>query len=720
MTEELLYINNILIELPERNISLTRQINDIGDVKDRQANYSNNIKVPKTGNNVATFERLGIAGTTTKIPYEDVNVKYVVDGIELISDGKLVVKNTTKTFDVIIYDGNISLSDLLGNKELRTLDFSAHNHTLTESIFTSSFSKTSGYIYGLARYYEQAKTTVFPIEFMGVGFYAHTLFDMIFTQDSYVISGDCLTDVDYKSRVVTMARGFERAIDESLNQVLSRDNSSDATITATTIAGGFQKEFVIDTYEVVTMTTHKINLNGSLNIVKGRVPIFFIKVNGFTECVHLIVDSFNQDFEIQVESGDTISITVAVTSDINSEIEFSTEYTTIIWESSLSIPITIEDLIGDTKRKEFIKDIMQHFGWLFRKKAFENEFEFVCIKDILTDKAGADDWSDKDPTFLKENYTPNYAQQNYMRYQYDTDDTTVNQIYGDGIIRINNVNLPLTKDLFTSLFKASTLIDTTYYGLNSWIDSTDDIETNDDGLRMFKVTNVTDTIKFKFKLTSGGSASFTGSVPLLSFVTYQTNINNFYLEFQSLLNSYKKINLSLNLSLLDINNLDFFKLKFFEQLGQYYYLNKVVNFRKGRVTKCELVQIGAEVTPLGLIDGSFAGSSVYSATLSLLPHGDIEGGFSGNSVYSATLKKDVSTSFPMSNTGETEGAVCDLFAFTTKWHDGVGTFPSFGDFVFDDEGQTTPFGGGDLFYKLPIGDYLRINNSGEVIQKSSC
>ena len=44
---EELYLNNILIELPSRTIARTLQINDVGEVEDRQANYSNTIKIPR-------------------------------------------------------------------------------------------------------------------------------------------------------------------------------------------------------------------------------------------------------------------------------------------------------------------------------------------------------------------------------------------------------------------------------------------------------------------------------------------------------------------------------------------------------------------------------------------------------------------------------------------------------------------------------------------------
>ena len=68
MIEELLYINDVLIQLPERSIARTLQINDLTNLANRQASYSNKIKIPKTPNNIATFKMLGLTGNTTRLP----------------------------------------------------------------------------------------------------------------------------------------------------------------------------------------------------------------------------------------------------------------------------------------------------------------------------------------------------------------------------------------------------------------------------------------------------------------------------------------------------------------------------------------------------------------------------------------------------------------------------------------------------------------------------
>ena len=136
--DEKLYINDVLVEIPKRTVSRNLQINDFRETKDRQSNYSNSIKIPKTYQNTEAFESLGLVGIVSRLPYKDVKVKYVVNGIEMITDGKGVLKNTNDFYNLVIYDGNISLTDLLGTDTLQDLDFSAYNHNLTTGVFLSS------------------------------------------------------------------------------------------------------------------------------------------------------------------------------------------------------------------------------------------------------------------------------------------------------------------------------------------------------------------------------------------------------------------------------------------------------------------------------------------------------------------------------------------------------------------------------------------------------
>jgi len=265
--DERLYINSKLIHLPERSVSRTLQINDFRETKDRQANYSNSIKIPKTASNVEIFESLGMVGIQNRLPYEKVSVKYVLNGIQLISDGKGIIKNTNEFYNLVVYDGNISMNDLLGVQTLQDLDFNLgayrYNHTLTSFLFFNSFENTSGYVYCL-----KGLGGITSLQNTIPSFYIHTLFEMIFVQKGWQIVGDIFSNADYLSRIQTMDIGFENTV------VGSIVNISGYPLTVNENENGdVNLEINRTTLNVTTNGLHSISLTGTITVNAGDVTV---------------------------------------------------------------------------------------------------------------------------------------------------------------------------------------------------------------------------------------------------------------------------------------------------------------------------------------------------------------------------------------------------------------------------------------------------------------
>ena len=727
---EELYINNILIDLPENSVSRTLQINDVGDIEDRQANYSNNIKIPRTSKNIKTFEMLGIQGSNTRIQYTNVSIKYVVNGIELISNGYGVVKKTNEYYNLVVYDGNIAMSDLLGSKQLNSLDFSLYNHTLSNSLFLNSFTNTSGYIYGLAKYYDGFNTDVFDVNLITPSFFVSTLFEIIFTQKGYSITGDIFSNYDYLSRVISMNNGYERIETENKMLVFSRDNSTDPEVLDTFDIQTL-KEYLIDSYVVTSDNTHNININGLISLISvGENPAINVNVNGISLLSENIegLSSLEYNTNVYAKTGDVITVTLLLDSvDVSGTqtINYETNYTTTIETNNITIPIDFSKIIGEETQIDFVKDIMQRFGLVFRKIRNKKEFEFIQIKELLTDLEGAEDWSNKYSNFTSEEYKSSYGQINKIKYIYDDNDTGITPTFGNGEILIDDVNLTSEKTLFTSLFKASELTDSSLCKLQQWEDvEEDDITTiipKEDGIRIFKINKLTDSFKFRFNNSVQNSATFNGAVAYLDFnsINYQNEISTYYPEFVGMLNNYKSITLGLNLSIIDIYNLDFFKLKYFNQLGKYYYLNKVSSYKPNKITKVELIQISDKILGENEIIGNYSGYSTYSATLTSVSYGGMIGSYNGNSNYMATLRVSVLKDFLMSD-GVDESLVCSETPNTTYYHNGVSSNPSINDTIYTDSLGSSPVVGNNKYFKIPLGEYVQINNSGLVISKSFC
>jgi hypothetical protein len=118
-----LLINNTVADLPnDVVIAITKQSNDLFDIQNKRTNLSNTIKLPVTATNSEIFGYVNdIASFDNQRNYYD--IKYIQDYEEIISDGKAkLIGVSGGYFEIIIYYGNISLTEILGEKTLQDLD----------------------------------------------------------------------------------------------------------------------------------------------------------------------------------------------------------------------------------------------------------------------------------------------------------------------------------------------------------------------------------------------------------------------------------------------------------------------------------------------------------------------------------------------------------------------------------------------------------------------
>ena len=284
---------------------------------------------------------------------------------------------------------------------------------------------------------------------------------------------------------------------------------------------------------------------------------------------------------------------------------------------------------------------MQRFGLIFRKVRNKNEFEFIQMEELLKDRSNAEDWSGKYSNFKNEEYKPNYARINNLKYKYD--DSDGEPTFADGIIEAANVNLAHEKDLLTSIFKASEQDSEGLYILKHWIEEEENdvisYNANEDELRIFKNGLISNTVRFKFDETIKNTRECICDIPYLDFMSlyYQREIDKYYSEFENVLDSYKKLTLVINLNTIDLYQLDFFKLKYFNQIGMYFYLNKVSNFKKNKITTCEFIEVEDRLLVGGNIAGKASGTSTASGSLSILPKTELIGKANGTSTISGFL-----------------------------------------------------------------------------------
>lgn len=296
-----------------------------------------------------------------------------------------------------------------------------------------------------------------------------------------------------------------------------------------------------------------------------------------------------------------------------------------------------ELMSDDVSQIDFVKDIMQRFGIMFRRDKFSKEVEFVKIETILNDFENAEDWSDKFASISEESYDlgSDYSQKNRFAYNYDSlsdfeDYATmagfapldIHEGLSDGILEIDNENLSSeettpVESIFSyapicgytepksSLFEFNGVpyITIPIFSIEETTDDDDEtieeITANETDIFIFDLVPAS-TENTEINICAGNILEYdeetteyqtTSAYSYLEVPHYQDYLDNYYPSYNRILNCYKKITANIRLTDIDIYNLDFFKLKYIKHLGAYFYLNKVKEYKGEPTTKVELIEV---------------------------------------------------------------------------------------------------------------------------------
>ncbi len=118
MIVELWYEGKMLDLYEGTDISHTLQINDVAEVKDRQASYTNSFKIPKTPNNVKILGGLGLPSSNSIAPYIKPNALLKIEGFDFLTQAWLQAKSTDDEYDIAIYSGIIEFFKKFDNKTI--------------------------------------------------------------------------------------------------------------------------------------------------------------------------------------------------------------------------------------------------------------------------------------------------------------------------------------------------------------------------------------------------------------------------------------------------------------------------------------------------------------------------------------------------------------------------------------------------------------------------
>lgn len=615
---DLLYINDELVDVLDNiNISINYQINDLFELKDRQVSYSNTITLPLTERNKMLFSALGISGNTSIAPYRYHRVTYFKKGVQLFHNELAVIRSTSNGYKLNIYFDNIGLFEAIGDNKISDLNLSQFNHVLNKVNYEQRLN-TYPILYPVADY-GRTDNGIIEYNFQAPAISVRYLWNRIFGEAGFDYSPHPVFSMPkFRFSYISIDKGYDNKKDLSppifigdYNRVGIFDSRDEYSIE---FAGltlyqipvnlflPIQFNVVNEAENYVSINNgksiftarnsgyHRIKIDGVLNNQTSEKAILVISVNGnLYQNVIELGENENENIAynelIYLSQDDTFSFELKlINEDQNKRVLLDYDLNLNISLDNSNIVINFNEYWKDISQKDFIKDICNVFGLMFTRKG--NTYIFKSYEDVFNPSPDEiDDWSYKLNRVLDESYTiGNFGQKNNFKYNYVNEDDT----FADGSIRINNLTLKQENDVLTRPYNApSNSIHRPLKLMRLY---------EDDKPKKTKPFIFTTKIQqgLTYKLAGSPETNhYSGSYNLAKFdeLPFSKLIPEHMGRLSNVLNYSKKIVAELLLTELDLKELDFFRLKYFNQLGRYYYLNKIRNYTGNGFTKCEFIEV---------------------------------------------------------------------------------------------------------------------------------
>jgi len=634
-----LYINNFRIPLASLSITINKQTNNLAELKDRQATYTNKFKAYKTPGIIKFLNNLGVVGNVSRSPYEILYSKLLFNGIEIVSGGNAYITSSNNLYyDIVIYDDNIFLFQEIGSKKINELDLSEYQHQLTVSNYKSSFTNTDGYIYAIS---DNGKINPSKIEinYQLPSIFVSTLWQKIFNETSYSYIGDVFSSYKFKNLVLTPKRGYNNEIDSVSNPIDINDTSLntinsyfgdliyDQSEPYYQDASIYEEVWSWSSQMAEYTNTSNFN-NGILNITEsGQYTIQFeVNISNMIEESYKKIELTIRNEQVIYYIDNVINTTTTETLIVNivlnlSQEDYLTFHIKIIGEEELRnipthtiniqttlhifsvnnsvIDLSLNSFIGDLSQAEFVKAIMQHFGLMFQPVKNTKIYEFKRIQDILLNTQNSTNWSDKYVSTSKEVYgLKGYARKNRMGYRYFDANSDK---FADGFLIVDNKNLKAEKNSFTSPFNACETSDILINNdILTYTPFWKDIRNDNGVVEKYKPTNNKNYLaevkrvyeKINYGLTNGQTLNHIGLIPRLNFrnLNYNKIISENYSRLKVILDWNNVRQIKVRLTAREVSNFNFFNLIYIDKLSSLFYVNKI-SYKGKSTSNVEIVQV---------------------------------------------------------------------------------------------------------------------------------
>jgi len=619
MNETHVYIGNSILDIsPGQVMAISIKKIEIADLPKRFVNYTNQIKLLPTENNLILTGFANSERSQSSIPYSINNGKVIQNGIETIKNASIIL-NSSNDDEISINIYETFYDFFAAIKGLNISDINPIANSAWEATdIDDARTNTSGIVSVVINW--GIGSPIYDVNYFLPCFHYHTIITSILQYTGLTLSGDILTDARFTDLVIPYPGEKFEYKESEISGLDAMGTSPGQAVGSPSIAVGILCQFSANYGNIVSnaylATTDHINSTvyadiDVSSIIWGTATLTFariIRLRGGSETTlatssNIVNPAGSGSFtfntgSILLEEGDQVYVKFFSDATITLTVAYAVDTTsTLVVTSSTTVNrtnVNWNSLWPEIPCIDLVHDFFNRFSII--PKLIENTLYLKSIQDIIEDRAGAIDWSGK---LVKSNpnisFGTTYAQENLFSY---VDSELVNdKTLGEGSIDLDNSTIEVSNTVFTSLFEnCKTELVGNYYTAN---------------MQVFDATSadITDFINppSLTLLTKRDKASAEGAITFYAvgrtdykvgyFVDpsqskdsgWEYFLGEFYSGLESALQKNKIVTKQYYLNELDIANYDPHKMVYDGE--GYYIVNAIRNFIPGNITKVELFKV---------------------------------------------------------------------------------------------------------------------------------
>lgn len=644
-----LYIEDRQVDLIGReSISIDYAIFKADDITERKGVRSYSFNVPKTAINRAIFENPDNVTSISSIPYNKLNARLYVDGID-VGVKFCVIKSSGENYTLNLYGGNSVFFDLIRGSKLNEFNFCALNHTWDKATIIASRTNTSGYIYPIIDYHTDSPNTWIDNTTRTVQ--ADNLYPALFYDD---ILERCINELGYdfvndepQPDLILAYSGhpFIRVSNGEYMEVKTETTSDQSAMWNIFHQMSFNYDIITQScsYWVDGTTLEQTQFNFQDGVtISGRLYWILDNTTGspvncelwmgsdilgtpeFVQPITLATGINTLDYNftltnktpdiyslpiyftiydpadsaITVKSGTYIDIT-SVTVNSNDEVLFEPY-------GNINGYVTPTSIYGDITLAELIKAYCQMFGLIIVVDEFNKEVNFIKFDSILANN-NIYDWSDKldiTETPVIEFGDDVYASVN--EFVYILDDNEPKPTGTDGQILLDgdrNSEIRTIVELIYGATNAEIMLNNVQ--INKIGVLVNNSRQKQRAIRPLRL-NLVDAADLDpvadLGYDDGSVTTISTGIPLTYFIDdeqsgnlgYGDNLlNTYYNALQGVIDKFKMVICQIRLNASDINQLDFTRPVYIKHFGAYFYISAIKGYTptNNESTTVELVKL---------------------------------------------------------------------------------------------------------------------------------